>query len=60
MIEHCGDQIGAEMKINKVRRKSWWLTTGIAIGYYIAVRTAQRGKELEEQADEEYEEEYED
>ena len=47
------------MKIKKVKRKSWWLTTGIAIGFYIAVRMAQRGKELEEQ-DYEDEEEYED
>lgn len=50
---------GAEMNVKQFRRKSWWLTTGIAIGYYIAVRMAQRGKELEE-PEEEDEDEYED
>ena len=48
------------MRIKKGRRKSWWLTTGIAIGFYIAVRMAQRGKELEEEEYGEDEEEYED
>jgi hypothetical protein len=48
------------MKIRKARRKSWWLTTGIAIGYYIAVRMAQRGRELEEEEYREYEDELED
>jgi hypothetical protein len=49
------------MKITKVRRKSWWLTTGIAIGFYIAVRMAQRGRALEEtEESDDYEDEYED
>ena len=38
--------------MKKARRKSWWLTTGIAIGFYIAVRTAQRGEGLEDEYDE--------
>jgi len=38
--------------MKKVRRKSWWLTTGIAIGFYIAVRMAQRGEGLEDEYDE--------
>ncbi len=47
---------GAEMR--RVRRKSWWLTTGVAIGFYIGVRMAQRGKELEEEESDEYDDEY--
>jgi hypothetical protein len=46
------------MKMRRVRRKSWWLTTGVAIGFYIGVRMAQRGKELEEDESDEYEDEY--
>ena len=48
------------MKMRRVRRKSWWLTTGVAIGFYIGVRLAQRGKELEEDESDEYEDESED
>lgn len=46
------------MKMRKVRRKSWWLTTGVAIGFYIGVRMARRGKELAEEEVDESEDEY--